>query len=129
MILVFSKCIAVIEAKLKVFRAYSATNHPDNFFIHHDYDDHDDISKLSAFCKATFVCDKIKVMTNSIPEDTIFQNLSDELGDISMKTIRMICAEVALEDGEQNSATKGHKHSKADEVFSSQMLLQGTMKM
>lgn len=127
-ILVFSNCIAVIEAKLKVFRAYRATKHPDNFLIHHDYDDHDDISKLSAVCKATFVCDKIKVMTNSISEFSIRQSLSEELGNISMKTIVLICAEVALEQGEQNIATKGHEHPKVGEVFSLQMLLQGTMK-
>ena len=124
-ILVFSNCITVIEAKLKVYRAYRAPKYPDNFFIHHKYDDNDYISKLSAFCKATFVCDKINSMANGIPEDYIFDIVSEEVGDISMTTIARICADVALEHGEQNIGTKGRE---TDIDVSLQMLLQETVK-
>ena len=127
-ILVFSNCITVIEAKLKVYRAYRATKYLENFFIHHNYDDNDHISKLSAFCKATFVCDKINSMANSIPEDSIFKVVSKELGEISMSTIGRICANVAIEHSGQNIGTKGSEHSKADLDLSLQMLLQETVK-
>lgn len=127
-ILVFSNCITVIEAKLKVYRAYRGTKYHDNFFIHHNYDDNDHISKLSAFCKARFVCDKIKSMTNSIPEESIFKIVSEEFGDISMSTIGRLCANVALEHCEQNIGTKGREHSKVDIDVSLQMLLQETVK-
>ena len=126
--MVFSNCITVIEAKLKVYRAYSATKYHDNFFIHHNYDDNDHISKLSAFCKARFVCDKIKSMTNSIPEESIFEIVSEEFEEISMSTIGRICANVALQHCEQNIGTKGHDHPKVDIDVSLQMLFQETVK-
>ena len=126
--LVFSNCITVIEAKLKVFRAYKATKYPENFFIHHSYDDNDHISLLSAFCKATFVCDKINSMANSIPKDSIFQIVSEEVGNISMPPIGRICADVALEHIEQNIGTKGREHRKAEKELSLQMSLQETIK-
>ena len=127
-ILVFSNCITVIEAKLKIFRAYKATKYPENVFIHHIYDDNDHISLLSAFCKATFVCDKINSMTNSIPKDSIFQIVSEEVGKISMTTIGRVCADVVLEQIEQNIGTKGRGHPKADIDVSLQMLSQETIK-
>ena len=97
-----------------MYRTYSATKHLDNVFIHHNYDENDHISKLSAFCKATFVCDKINSMANSIPEDIIFQIVSDEVEKISTTTMARICADVALDHGEQNIGTKGREHPKAD---------------
>ena len=125
-ILVFSNCITVIEAKLKVYRAYKATEYPDNVFIHHNYDDNDHISILSAFCKANYLCDKINSMANSIPEEYIFEFVSAEVENISMTTIYMICANVALEQSDQNIGIKGHEHPKADMLL--QMLLQETLK-
>ena len=124
-ILVFSNYITVIEAKLKVFRAYKATEYPENFFIHHIYDDTDHISLLSAFCKATFVCDKINSMTNSIPQDSIFQIVSEEVGNISLTKIGRVCADV-FEHIEQNIRTKGREHPKAE--IDLQMSLQETIK-
>ena len=130
-ILVFSNCITVIEAKLKVYRAYrtcKATEYPDNVFIHHNYDDSDHISILSAFCKATFVCDKINSMIKSIPEDYIFKYVSEAVRDISVTTIGRMCVDVVLEQSEQNIGTKGREHPKADIDVSLQMLLQETVK-
>lgn len=130
-ILVFSNCVTVIEAKLKVYRACRAcktTEYPDNVFIHHNYDDSDHISILSAFCKATFVCDKINSMANSIPEDFIFKLVSEEVEYISRSAIGRICADVALKPSRQNIETKGHEQPKADIDVSLQMLLQETIK-
>ena len=127
-ILVVSNCITVIEAKLKVYRAYRAAKYPDNVFIHHTYDDNDHISKLSAFCKATFVCDRINSMANSITEDFIFKLVFREVVGISSSAIGKICADVALKQSEQNIGTKRRGHPKADIDVSLQMLLQETIK-
>ena len=78
-LLVFSDCMSVIEAKLTVSKGFTGTKYPDTFYIHHEYDDENYISKLSAFCKASFICDKINSMTNSISINLIFKIVNEEI--------------------------------------------------
>lgn len=128
-ILVSSSCITVIEAKLKVFRACRATKYPHNFFIHHTYDDNDEISKLSAFCKATFICDTINSMTNSFSEYfDIFQIVYDEVREITSRTLLKFCADIAFGHTGLYIGTRGLEPPTSDIIMSIQMLLQETLK-
>ena len=130
-ILISSNSITVIEAKLEVYRACRAIKYPHNFFIHHYYDDKDDISKLSAFCKATFICDKIKSMTNNFSQYRILdmsQIVYDEVREITRRTLLKFCAGVASGQTESYIGTRGLDHPTADIVLSIQMLLQETIK-
>lgn len=82
-LLVFSNCMSVIEAKLTVSKGYKGTKYPDTFYIHHEYDDYDDVSKLSAFCKASFIYDQINSMTNNNTKELIFQIVNEEIQKLS----------------------------------------------
>ena len=82
-LLVFSNCMSVIDAKLTVSKGYKGTKYPDTFYIHHEYDDYDDVSKLSAFCKASFICDQINSMTNNNTKELIFQIVNEEIQKLS----------------------------------------------
>lgn len=116
-IFVDSKGISVIEAKLKVAREYIDARYPDNFFIHHNYDDNDELSKLSAFCKVSFICDKIKCMTKSIPVNQVVKVVSREVSKLSSKTT------VSLFGGR----SKRNDQSGRDRLQSMQMLLEETI--
>ena len=82
-LLVLSNCMSVIEAKLTVSKEYTGIKYPDTFYIHHDYDDNYYLSKLSAFCKASFICDQINSMTNNITKELIFQIVNEEIQKLS----------------------------------------------
>nr|XP_022306057.1 uncharacterized protein LOC111112658 isoform X2 [Crassostrea virginica] len=82
-LLVLSNCMSVIEAKLTVSKEYKGTKYPDTFYIHHDYDDNYYVSKLSAFCKASFICDMINSMTNNISKYLLFKIVNEEIRKLS----------------------------------------------
>lgn len=61
-IFVTSKSISVIEAKLSVFRKYTDFMTGDNISISHEYDDNDELAKLSALYQASvFLSEIIKI--------------------------------------------------------------------
>ena len=116
-ILVFSNCMSVIEAKLTVSKGYKGTKYPDTFYIHHEYDDNDDVSKLSAFCKASFIYDKIKSMTNNISKTLIFHIVHEEI----RKLLDGRYGEIAVKHSDVNIEHRKHEHYEMNTV-------DGTMK-
>ena len=113
-ILVFSDCICVIDAKLAVSRKCTDVNNQDNFFIHHEYDDYVDISKQSAFCKASFICDEIKSMTNWNRNRFLHDSILDVVSMIPRSTIVRFFIEPAKKHVTVKFGQKGHGHSKTE---------------
>lgn len=129
-ILVFSNCISVIDAKLTVYKKYTdAKRLPDNFFIHHEYDDTFEISKWSAFCKASFICDKINSMTHSNPNSLVFNAVYQEVSKLPRTTIVGLCVQCAVKHSELQIWQKGHGHSETNISQLVKMLLEEVIKM
>lgn len=59
-ILIHSKSVRVLEAKLKIYREYKTAIDSSNILLQHEYDDIEEISKLSAHNKLTWLCDAVK---------------------------------------------------------------------
>lgn len=47
-ILIRSKCISVVEAKLEVYRKYKLNINKGDIFLQHEYEEYDEVAKPSA---------------------------------------------------------------------------------
>lgn len=56
----------VIEAKLKIYREYKTAIDSSNIFLQHEYDDVEEISKLSAHNKLTWLCGAVKTFRTNL---------------------------------------------------------------
>lgn len=65
-IFVTSKSISVIEAKLSVFRKYTDFMTGDNISISHEYDDNDELAKLSALYQSSVFLSEIQKIRKSL---------------------------------------------------------------
>lgn len=65
-ILIHSKSLRVIEAKLKVYRKYKSVIDSGNIFLQHVYDDYEDISKLCVHNKLNWLCGVVKTLRNNL---------------------------------------------------------------
>lgn len=65
-ILIHSKSVRVIEAKLKVYREYESVIDSSNIFLQHVYDDFEKVSKLSVHNKLTWLCGVVKTLRKNL---------------------------------------------------------------
>lgn len=79
-ILVHSKSMRVIEAKLKVYREYKTVIDSSNLFLQHVYDDVEEISKLSVHNKLTWLSDAVKTFRKNLKYlNTILKSDMDDI--------------------------------------------------
>lgn len=64
--MIHSKSLRVIEAKLRVYREYKTVIDSGKIFLQHVYDDFEEISKLSAHSKMTWLCSVVKTLRNNL---------------------------------------------------------------
>lgn len=64
--MIHSKSLRVIEAKLRVYREYKTVIDSGKILLHHVYDDFEEISKLSAHSKMTWLCSVVKTLRNNL---------------------------------------------------------------
>lgn len=64
--MIHSKSLRVIEAKLRVYREYKTVIDSGKILLHHIYDDFEEISKLSAHSKMTWLCSVVKTLRNNL---------------------------------------------------------------
>ena len=110
-------------------RCTDAKRFPDNFFIHHEYDDTFEISKWSAFCKASFICDKIKSMTHTSLDRFISNVVYQEIPKLSRTTIVPFCVQCYVKHSGQNIEQKRHGHSEKNISQLLPMLLEEAVEM
>lgn len=78
--MIHSKSLRVIEAKLRVYREYKTVIDSGKIFLQHVYDDFEEISKLSAHSKMTWLCSVIKTLRNNLDcLNTILENDMDRV--------------------------------------------------
>ena len=109
-ILVSSNSLSVIEAKLKIIREFLDVKSPENIFIHHEYDDNDEVSKLSAFYKASFICDQIDLIRESMSEHKNYAEVFYEVLNIFLSSENPIlkCCEHVLNEHALDIRIKRH---------------------
>lgn len=64
--MIHSKSLRVIEAKLKVYKEYKTVIDSGKIFLQHVYDDYEEISKLSAHSKMTWLCSVVQNLRKSL---------------------------------------------------------------
>lgn len=64
--MIHSKSLRVIEAKLRVYREYKTLIDSGKIFLQHVYDDFEEISKLSAHRKITWLCSVLQTLRNNL---------------------------------------------------------------
>lgn len=64
--MIHSKSLRVIEAKLRVYREYKTVIDSGKILLHHVYEDFEEISKLSAHSKMTWLCSVVKTLRNNL---------------------------------------------------------------
>lgn len=64
--MIHSKSLRVIEAKLKVYKEYKTVIDSGKIFLQHVYDDNEEISKLSAHSKMTWLCSVVQHLRNNL---------------------------------------------------------------
>lgn len=64
--MIHSKSLRVIEAKLRVYREYKTVIDSGKILLHHVYEDFEEISKLSALSKMTWLCSVVKTLRNNL---------------------------------------------------------------
>lgn len=65
-ILIHSKSVRVIEAKLKVYKKYNTVIESSNLFLQHEYDDFENVSKLSVHNKLTWLYGVVETFRNNL---------------------------------------------------------------
>lgn len=65
-ILIHSKSVRVIEAKLKVYKKYNTVIDSSNLFLQHEYDDFENVSKLSVHNKLTWLNGVVETFRNNL---------------------------------------------------------------
>lgn len=89
-ILIHSKSLRVIEAKLKVYREYKTDIDSSNIFLNHVYDDFGEVSKLRVHNKLTALLDAVKTLSYNLDYlNTVLQNVTDIV--LTEKNILKLC--------------------------------------
>lgn len=68
-ILIRSKCIPVVEAKLEVYRRYRNCINRGEIFLQHEYEDFDELAKFSAYKKLSSFCCYVELVVNTFTTD------------------------------------------------------------
>lgn len=98
-ILIQSKCMPIIEAKLEVYKRFKSHIDSENIFLLHKFEEYDEVAKLSAHKKISCFCDVLQDLSRSIPYDSL-RGILDTAAAKSLTgdKIRSICYSVYLFD-------------------------------
>lgn len=89
-ILIRSKCIPVVEAKLEVYRRYRNFISKGKIFLQHEYEDFDELAKFSAYEKLSALCCYVELMVDTFTAD-LQKTLKESHG---KKFTRHLCSNV-----------------------------------
>lgn len=92
----------VIEAKLKVYRELRTDINAGNIFMLHVFEDYDEISKLSAYKKLSWICSCVKLICSILSLHNL-QQMLDKAGEQVLTQERLIdiCCGISITDNER----------------------------
>lgn len=102
MILIKSECIPVIEAKLSAYHKFKPHIDSEDIFILHEFEEFDEIAKLSAQKKITWLYEELENLSGKIPHDLEEIINKAEGKSLTKENIRDICYFVDLNDDDGN---------------------------
>lgn len=89
-ILIRSKCIPVVEAKLEIYRRYKHCINKGTIFLQHEYEDFDEVAKFSAYEKLSSFCCYVELVVDTFTTD-LYTSLKEYYG---KKFTKQICKDV-----------------------------------
>lgn len=99
MILIYSKSLRVIEAKLRVYREYQNIIDPGNIYLHHVYEDMEELAKLSAHKKISNLHRCVRELKNTFDIENVpylIKYVADTV--LTEEKIRGLCFGVRIND-------------------------------
>lgn len=90
-ILITSKSLPIVEAKLTVYKKYKHVINKKNIFLQHEHEEFDDVAKLIAYQKVMEFCSSVESVINAFSVD-LYKIVSDYEGrPLTANKIREMC--------------------------------------
>lgn len=96
-ILIKSDSLPIVEAKLEVYKVFKSHIDSKNILLHHEFEEYNEIAKLSFHRKMSLFCEKIQDLSSSIPIvnlTTIINEAEDRA--LTMANIKQLCYEANI---------------------------------
>lgn len=98
-ILIRSKSLPVVSAKLIVYKNFKHVINEKGFFLQHEYDGIDDVAKLIAYRVILSFCSSVESLVNAFTAD-LPKSMADYFNKaLTAKQIRIICSDVLENTG------------------------------
>lgn len=107
MIRIFTQSVRAIEAKLRVYKEYEKDYCLENILLHHEFDDNEEISKISGKQRFTHLSDVLTNISNIIPLDelpSILRNTADTV--FSIENVKGLCRDAKINDDDDDVGNK-----------------------
>lgn len=92
-ILITSKYIPIVKAKLTVYKKYKHVINEKKIFLQHEHEEFDDVAKLIAYQKVTEFCSSVESVKNAFSVD-LYKIVTDYFGKpLTANKIREMCLE------------------------------------
>lgn len=105
-ILIHSKSLPLIQAKLVVYKTYESEIKSKHIFLHHEFDDYEEISKMSAKQKLLRFRLTVDVLSESIPSREIPNIIKEAASQaLTSQNIRQLCFDAFIDDEGKNVGT------------------------
>lgn len=102
-ILIHSESMQVVDAKLQVYKTFKSSLEHTQIFLHHEYEDRDDIAKWSASQKIESLSASLKLTMDSFSRTHLASVIDNALDDsLTQDNIRDICCDVHIKTRNEN---------------------------
>lgn len=92
-ILITSKSLPIVQAKLTVYKKYKHVINEKKIFLQHEHEEFDDVAKLIAYQKVTEFCSSVESVKNAFSVD-LYKIVTDYFGKpLTANKIREMCLE------------------------------------
>lgn len=96
----------MVEAKLKVYKTFKSHIDSENIFLHHVFEEYDEVAKLSFHRKLSWFCENIKEYSKSISEANLEKIIKEAEDKALTKTnVRDLCFGANIKDDKVDVGT------------------------
>lgn len=107
-ILIHSKSVQVVDAKLKIYKTFKSYMSHDQIFRHHEYEDNDDIARWIACQHIVPSCASLESIIESISETHLVSVLDDAFNNwFTRENIRKLCYQIYIQTKDETVGAVG----------------------
>lgn len=107
-ILIHSKSVQVVDAKLKVYKTFKSYMDQGHIFIHHEYEDNDDIARWIACEHIVQSCAYLESIRASISETHLVSVLDDAFNNsFTQENLRELCYTIVIQTKDETVGAVG----------------------